>query len=275
MTEGSGIIEQRPHPGGAQQPWFGRERSALVAALGGETERGLTRGEAADRLSRYEPSQITGQRPPSVWAVALHQLRNPMNIVLVVVVAVSVLIGELSTGLIVALLIVPNIVLGTRQELNARATVDALAKPQVPEAMVVRDGELLVVPAEKLVPGDIVHVEAAGLVPADGRILRCATLETQEAALTGKSAPVAKDAQSLPAGAVAIGDRTNIPFPNTSVIGGTTTMAVTDTGMSTRMGQIATMLGSVKRTRSPLQRERDSPTRSSASSRGPPPRSSW
>ena len=91
-----------------------------------------------------------------------------------------------------------NVVLGARQELKARASVDALSKMQVPQARVLRDGEVALVPAVELVPGDIVHLEAGDIVPADGRILRSATLETQEAALTGESAPVAKDAGTLP-----------------------------------------------------------------------------
>ena len=99
-----------------------------------------------------------------------------------------------------ALLILLNIVLGTRQELKARASVDALAKLQVPQARVVRDGPLLLMPATDVVPGDIVQVEAGDIVPADGRIVRSATLEAQEAALTGESAPIPKDAASLAVG---------------------------------------------------------------------------
>ena len=118
-----------------------------------------------------------------------------MNIMLVVVVAVSLLIGELSTGVIVGLLIVLNLTLGTRQELTARASVDALAKLQVPEARVFRDRSVALVPATEVVPGDIVQVEAGDIVPADGRIIRSATLEAQEAALTGESAPIPKDAR--------------------------------------------------------------------------------
>ena len=100
------------------------------------------------------------------------QLRDPMNIMLVAVAAVSFVIGEVSTGVIVGLLILLNVVLGTRQELKARASVDALSKMQVPQAKVVRDGEVALVPAVDLVPGDIVQLEAGDLVPADGRILR-------------------------------------------------------------------------------------------------------
>jgi Ca2+-transporting ATPase len=184
-----------------------------------------------------------------------------MNIMLVAVTIASVVIGEISTGVIVGLLIVLNVVLGTRQELKARASVDALSKLQVPQAKVLRGDELRVIPAVELVPGDIVQLEAGDIVPADGRIVRSATLETQEAALTGESAPVAKDAATLPSGDVALGDRTNMLFQNTSVTRGTGSIVVTATGMQTQMGQIATMLTSVTRTRSPLQKELDSLTK--------------
>ena len=150
-----------------------------------------------------------------------------------------------------------NVVLGTRQELAARASVDALSKMQVPQTRVVRGGEVLLVPAIDVVPGDVVQVEAGDIVPADGRIVRSATLETQEAALTGESAPIAKQADALPDGEIGVGDRSNMLFQNTSVTRGTGTMVVTATGMDTQMGQIATMLTSVTRTRSPLQKELD------------------
>ena len=133
------------------------------------------------------------RQPPSVWAVALAQLRDPMNIMLIAVTVVSVVIGQVSTGIIVALLILLNVVLGSRQELKARASIDALASMQVPQARVVRDGSVALVPAVDVVPGDIVQVEAGDIVPADGRIIHSATLETQEAALTGESAPIGKD----------------------------------------------------------------------------------
>ena len=152
-------------------------------------------------------------------------------------------------------------VLGSTQELKARASVDALSQLQVPVAKVVRGGQLVQVPAVELVPGDIVQLEAGDIVPADGRIVRSATLETQEAALTGESAPVPKGEHPLPAGETALGDRANMLFQNTSVTRGTAAMVVTATGMGTQMGQIATMLTSVTRTRSPLQRELDSLTK--------------
>ena len=242
------------------QPYV-REATDVVADLGSDPSSGLTRAEAAARLARYGPNQITGEKPPSILVVALSQLRDPMNIMLIVVTAVSFVIGQVSTGVIVGLLILLNVVLASRQELKARASVDALSNLQVPQAKVVRGGGLVLVPAVEVVPGDLVQVEAGDIVPADGRIVRSATLEAQEAALTGESAPVPKDSAALPAGDVPLGDRSNMLFQNTSVTRGTASMVVTGTGMNTQMGQIATMLTSVTRTRSPLQKELDTLTR--------------
>jgi Ca2+-transporting ATPase len=240
---------------------YAQEAATVVAMFGSDDTTGLTVAEAAARLSQYGPNEITSEKPPSVWAVALQQLRDPMNIMLVAVAVVSLVIGEVPTALVVAALVVLNVVLGTRQELKARASVDALSKMQVPQTRVWRAGEVVLVPAFEVVPGDIVQVEAGDIVPADGRIIRSATLETQEAALTGESAPIAKQADVLPSTDIGVGDRSNMLFQNTSVTRGTGAMVVTATGMGTQMGQIATMLTSVTRTRSPLQKELDTLTK--------------
>ncbi|HSZ36819.1 MAG TPA: cation-transporting P-type ATPase [Acidimicrobiales bacterium] len=259
MTTVNATAATATPPGSAA--WFALDVEAVVAGVGSDTERGLTSGDAANRLARFGPNEITKEKPPSVWAVALTQLRDPMNIMLIAVIVISLLISQFSTALIVGFLVALNVVLGTRQEMKARASVDALSKMQVPQAKVQRDGELGLVPASQIVPGDIVMLEAGDIVPADGRIVRAATLETQEAALTGESAPIPKDSATLPSPDVALGDRTNMAFQNTSVTRGTATVVITATGMQTQMGQIATMLTSVTRTRSPLQKELDSLTK--------------
>ena len=234
---------------------------AVVHELGSDREQGLSQIEVDRRLTEYGRNEIAAEKPPSMVAVALAQLRDPMNLMLIVVTLVSVAIGEVSTGVIVALLIVLNVVLGSRQELKARASVDALAKLQVPQTRVVRDGEIRLIPATDIVPGDVIAVESGDIVPADGRVLTSATLETQEAALTGESAPIPKDARALESSEVGLGDQTNMLFQNTSVTRGTGSMVVTATGMQTQMGQIATMLTKVSRTRSPLQKELDTLTK--------------
>ena len=115
-----------------------------------------------------------------------------MTLMLLAVPVVSIVIGQGSTAAVVIALVLLNVVMGTNQEMKARASVEALASLQVPLARVTRGGELMTVEARDLVPGDLVSVEAGDIVPADGRIVVAASLETQEAALTGESAPVAK-----------------------------------------------------------------------------------
>ncbi|MFC5177870.1 cation-translocating P-type ATPase [Nocardioides taihuensis] len=246
---------------GTSVPPYARDVGEVAAEQGSDLEQGLSAAAASQRLADVGANELQSEPPPSLVKVAVGQLINPMNIMLIAVVVISVVIGQLSTAVIVGLLIVLNVALGTRQELKARASVDALANLQVPQAKVVRDGSLAMLPAVEIVPGDLVQLEAGDVVPADGRIVRSATLEVQEAALTGESAPVPKDAGTLAHEDVAIGDRVNMLFQNTSVTRGTASMVVTATGMGTEMGQIATMLSSVTRTKSPLQQELDGLTK--------------
>ncbi len=188
-----------------------------------------------------------------MWQVAALQFKDPMTLMLVAVAAVSFLIAQPSTAWVVIALIALNVVMGTNQEMKARASVEALASLQVPVARVTRDGELTTVEARDLVPGDLVSVEAGDIVPADGRIVVAASVETQEAALTGESAPVAKGVASVDDADAALGDRTDMLFQNTSVTRGSATFVVTETGMSTEVGRIATMLGEVRQKDTPLQ----------------------
>ena len=241
-------------------PWFTLEGRAVVQSVSSDQDRGLTAGEAQRRLRENGPNSIAAEPSPSVWEVSLRQLADPMNVMLVVVAVVSCFINQISVGILVGALVVLNVVLGARQELRAKASVDALAHMQIPQARVMRDGALARVDATDLVIGDIVMLEAGDVVPADGRILRSATLETQEAALTGESTPIAKDAAAIDDPLTGVGDRANTVFQNTQVTRGTATVVITETGMQTQMGRIASMLSTVKPVKSPLQRELDSLT---------------
>jgi len=246
---------------GVATRWYSLNPDETIERLASDQANGLSASEAQRRFSEHGPNELHAEPPPSVVKVAVGQILDPMNLMLIAVAGVSFLLGEISTGILVAALVLLNVVLGSRQELAAQAAVDALAQLQVPQARVVRDGTLILIPATELVPGDIVNLEAGDIVPADGRLLRSATLEAQEAALTGESQPVPKDAETLPNEDIGIGDRFCMLYQNTSVTRGTGVVVVTATGMDTEMGQIASMLESVKRKRSPLQRELDSLTK--------------
>ena len=240
--------------------WYALGADEVGARLDTDLDRGLTAAEAKARLATYGPNMLQKEAKVSAWGIALQQMRDPMNIMLLIVVVVSIAIAEVSTAVLVALLVALNVVLGTRQELKARASVDALAEMQIPQAKVVRDGALASIAATDVVPGDLVSVESGDIVVADGRIVRSTNLETQEAALTGESAPIPKGA-TVVAEDAALGDRTDMLFQNTSVTRGTASLVVTGTGMQTEVGKIAGLLQSVTRTKSPLQQQLDGLTK--------------
>ena len=147
--------------------------------------------------------------------------------------------------------------LGLRQEAKAEASLAALEKMLKDIARVRRDGAAIEIDAAELVPGDIVLFEAGNRVPADGRLIVAATLEIEEAALTGESAPVLKDVASIDGDDVGLGDRLCLAFMNTSVTRGRGEMIVTGTGMSTEIGNIATLLNQTEADKTPLQKQLD------------------
>ena len=250
--------EQAP---AADAPWYSLAASAAAPKLGVDPDAGLATGEAERRLQDYGRNELPTEAPPGGWTVARGQLSNPMNIMLMIVAVASFGIGQIATGVVVAGLVTFNVVMGTKQELKALASVEALAQLQVPHARVRRNGAVEDVESTELVPGDIILLEAGDVVPADGRILSSATLELQEAALTGESAPVPKDGSAVLEPETGLGDRTNLVFQNTQVTRGTAAAVVTETGLSTQMGRIADMVTSTRRSRSPLQQELDGMTK--------------
>src|SRR5512132_590190 len=241
--------------------WYALSAEDAAARIGVDPDQGLEVGEAGRRLAEYGPNELPTEPPPSVWTVARGQLSNPMNIMLLIVCVASFAIAQVATGVVVLGLVMFNVVMGSSQELKARASVEALAQLQVPRARVRRSGQVAAVESTELVPGDVVLLEAGAVVPADGRIVSSATLEVQEAALTGESAPIAKDRVTLPESEIALGDRTNLVFQNTQVTRGSAAVVVTATGSATEMGKIADMVTATKRSRSPLQQELDGLTK--------------
>ncbi len=244
-----------------QAGWHSKSAAAVAEELGVDADQGLVAAEVSARIEKYGPNELPTEPPPSLWAVARGHLSNPMNVMLLIVGVASLLIDEVPTALVVIALATFNVLMGTRQELKARASVEALAELQVPHARVRRDGHVEEVEAATLVPGDVMLLEAGDVVPADGRIVSSATLEMQEAALTGESAPVAKNSTAVLEADTALGDRTNLVFQNTEATRGSAAAVVIATGQSTQMGQIADMVSATKRSRSPLQVELDGLTK--------------
>jgi Ca2+-transporting ATPase len=223
---------------------------------------GLSSAEAASRAERFGPNKFaTGKTEPR-WRAFLRQYADPMQVVLLVAGVGSLYpLKELGTGLLLLALTVFNAVLGLRQEGKAAAAVAALQQMMIVKAKVRRDGQLSEIPAEQLVPGDVVAIEAGDIVPADGRLLRAATLEVAESALTGESLPVSKGTEVVGGADTPLGDRTDMVYMNTNVTRGAGEFVVTATGMATEVGHISGMLQAEKTAKSPLTRQLDKLTR--------------
>ncbi len=237
MTQQS--VPAAPAP---QPAWHGMSPDEVLREQGVDQASGLTSAEVASRRSRYGPNKFAEAPKEPRWRAFLRQYADPMQIVLLVAGGISLFLpNQLATGIVLILLTVFNAFLGLNQEGKAEASVAALQKMMVVRAKARRDGEIVQVAMEDLVPGDIINIEAGDLVPADGRIIRAATLEIDESALTGESAPVPKAIDAVPADA-ALGDRVDMAFMNTQVTRGAATFVVTSTGMATEVGHISGML---------------------------------
>jgi Ca2+-transporting ATPase len=244
---------------GSATPWYGRSAADVAQAFEVRPERGLTAAQAAERLARHGPNRLAAGKKESALAAFVRQYRDFMQIVLLTAAVVNQLVTrEWGTTLVLVGLTVFNAVVGLRQEAKAEESVQALAQMLKTVARVRRDGQAVEIDAEQLVPGDIVLMEAGNRVPADGRIAVAATLEIEEAALTGESLPVAKTADPVPGTEVPLGDRVSVAYMNTSVTRGRGEMIVTDTGMGTEIGHIAHLLAGTEADKTPLQKQLDS-----------------
>ncbi len=250
-AEGTAVLPaaQRPFP------WFAQSADEVVASVGTNSVTGLDSTVAAARLDQEGPNSLPTTPRPSIGSLIARQWRDPMTVLLTVLIAVSALVGQPETALLVALLVFLNVAMGARQEYKAQSSADALASMAVPSARVRRDGVLTDVPAVDLVSGDLIVVEAGDLVPADARITSAANLQVIESSLTGESATIDKDTQAVADPEAPLGDRTCMLYANTSVTRGAGAAVVVATGESTEMGRIASMLNSVEAEPSPLQKE--------------------
>jgi Ca2+-transporting ATPase len=236
--------------------WFALGSDAVAAQLGVDEHAGLAPSDAAARLEKYGPNAFVAAETEPRWRAFVRQYRDPMQIVLLVAGIGSIWpLHELGTGLVLLFLTLFNAVLGLNQEGKAAAAVAALQKMMIVKAKVRRGNELIEVPAEQLVPGDVVSIEAGDVVPADGRLLRAATLEVAESALTGESMPVAKSAETVTQTDAPLGDRTDMVYMNTNVTRGAGELIVTTTGMSTEVGHISHMLSEETEAASPLTKQ--------------------
>ena len=235
------------------------DTAQVAQAFGVVPETGLSAQEAKARLESMGANRLSETAKESGLKAFLRQYQDFMQVILLVAAVVNQIVTqETGTTVLLAGLTVFNAVIGLRQESKAEESVKALAQMMKTIARVRRDGQAVEIDAQELVPGDVVLVEAGNLIPADGRIYLAATLEIEEAALTGESLPVGKSVEPVMGEDVPLGDRTCMAYMNTSVTRGRGEMIVTATGMKTEIGHIANMLASAETSKTPLQKQLDS-----------------
>ncbi len=215
-------------------------------------EEGLSAAEAAERLKTYGPNELQAGTKKSTLRIFLEQFADFLVIILILAAAVSALLGDVESMIVILAVITMNAVLGTVQTVKAAASLDSLKQMSAPTAKVLRDGKVIQIPGREVVPGDVVLLEAGDAICADGRLLECASLKCAESALTGESLPVEKDIAPI-SGDVPLGDRKNMVFSGCFVTYGRGRFLVTSIGMGTEMGKIAALLKSTEEKKTPLQ----------------------
>ncbi|MDC7787783.1 cation-translocating P-type ATPase [Rhodoplanes sp. TEM] len=262
---GSPLPGSAPAAGAAVAPPHRLPVAAVVAGLGSDAARGLTRAEAERRIAEYGENRLKSAPETPWWRRLAEQFQDFLVIILLVATVISGLEWLLQEpresalpyeAIVIMAIVLLNALLGFVQEARAEKSVRALMALAAPESTVVRDGERQRIPAHDIVPGDVLLVEAGDRIPADARVIEDANLRTDEAALTGESVPVVKDAAAIDHD-VGLGDRRNMLYAGTTATYGRGRAIVVATGMGTEVGKIAELIEGAEKQATPLQKELD------------------
>ncbi len=246
-------FQQQQAVGGGNCDWYQIAPEQTITRLKTDLLSGLTGAEANRRLQTLGKNELIETNGRTGFRIFLAQLQSSLVLLLVVAMLVSLLVHETSDALAILAIIVINTLLGFWQDLRAEKSLAELKKLLVPKVVVRRDSDTKNIPANELVIGDIVTLQAGYLVPADCRLIENADLSIDESALTGESLPVEKTIDALDKADLLTGDQTNMGFMGTMVVRGHAVGVVTNTGMETELGRIASSLQSVEAEPTPLQ----------------------
>lgn len=212
----------------------------------------LTSEQARQNQEKYGFNELVEGKKKSTLQIFLEQYKDFLVIILIIAAIVSGFLGDFESAIVILVVITMNAILGTVQTLKAEQSLDALKQMSAPEAKVIRDGVVKQIPSREVTIGDRVLLEAGDCVPADGKLIECASLKVDESALTGESLSVEKSLDEVPEGA-ALGDQTNRVFSGSFVTYGRAAYEVTAIGMGTEVGKIASLLKNTSEKRTPLQ----------------------
>ncbi|WP_162988382.1 calcium-translocating P-type ATPase, SERCA-type [Brevibacillus laterosporus] len=236
------------------KPWYQVPLAEIPRMIGSDVQNGLTQEEAATRRQKYGKNQLAEAEKIPLYVVFMNQFKDFMVGVLVVATILSFFLGEYLDAIAIIAIIFLNGVLGFIQEAKAERSLNALKDMAAPMARVIRNGNLDMIPATLLVPGDLILLEAGDRVPADMRLINANRLEIEESTLTGESIAVMKTANVIEStGAVPLGDQKNLAFMGTMVAGGTGRGIAIEIGMSTEIGKIAHLINQADKIETPLQ----------------------
>ena len=222
----------------------------------GVSEAGLSSEEAEKRLEEYGENELKEKEKVSVLQLFISQFKSILIIILITASIVSALLGEFVDAIVIIFTVFLAGILSFVQEYRAEKAIELLRSLTSPEATVIRDGVENKIPSKNLVPGDLILIQTGDRIPADARIIKGFNLKTDESSLTGESVPVQKNIEVLPS-ETPEADRTNIVYTGTAVAYGRGSAIVTATGMNTAFGELAGLLGTIERSRTPLQESLD------------------
>lgn len=237
--------------------WHAQDAASALSALESSAEHGLSSESVQLRRERYGANELQQSEAPGPWRILLAQFSNVLVLVLIGAAVLSALSGHAAEALAILAIVLFSAILGFVQEFRAERALSALRAMAARTCHVVRDGVVQEIDARDVVPGDVVVLTVGDLVPADGRLLDTANASVEEAALTGESLPVSKDAHAVVPVEASLGDRSNMAFCGTALVNGRARMLVTATGSDTQLGHIATLIQTVQDPRTPLQRQLD------------------
>ncbi|WP_412853069.1 calcium-translocating P-type ATPase, PMCA-type [Amedibacillus dolichus] len=258
LNTGHHIIDEG---GMMMNPYFDSKEEVLTALESDEAQ-GLRSEQVKSKQAQFGRNQLVEKKKKTNWQRFVDQFKDTMIIILLIAAAVSFGIAmvegdvaEFFEPALILLIVILNAIMGVLQESKAEKALDALKSLSAPHARVLRDGVESVIDAAELVPGDIIKLEAGDFVPADARLLKSASLKSEESALTGESVSAEKDALAQIEENAPLGDRSNMVFSGCSITYGTATAVVSATGMQTEMGKIADLLNNENDTQTPLQKK--------------------
>ena len=231
--------------------WYQLTESETLDKLG-VTSEGLSSQQADSLLEKHGKNVLEESKKKSVFQVFLSQFADLMVIILIIAAIVSMFSGSVESTIVIFAVITLNAILGTVQHVKAEKSLESLKSLSSPSAKVIRDGRKIEIDSENIVPGDIVVLEAGDLVVADGRIINNYSLQVNESSLTGESTNIDKSVETIEK-EVPLADRTDMVFSGSLVTYGRAIVVVTETGMNTEIGKIATLMNQAKSKKTPLQ----------------------